>query len=495
MAKEKIELSWIPDDRYKAGGRWRKKHKREYFWFGDIKSESDREGKQRAIEAFIEFRAAVDLKLQATKPHQEDYRKAIELRQEMLQWLAVEEADEPATKERLLKEVAALEKEFAKPRPRPITATGVWIDPVTPDAVGSVSETITWLDRLDSLRAHQKWNRQNEVKGTTLDQHISEYVAKEQARAEAGQIRHRTFKAVRERTMFFQKWLRDNGHTEITARVCDLFHTHLVTRIGKHDMAEQYGANLLNAMKAVIAALWRLDICEQPKNLDTLSIQVTTKEIVPFSPKELQAVWDNATERTELYALLMLQCGMLPSDIAALLHSEYKNGVITRRRTKTGKQTTSGKGKNVPLVSWPLWKRTRTLLEAHMTKPGELLDEFGEPLMLANDEGRPLLTTKLKDDGKVGVNTNIDSAWDRLRETCNEAGTPIRTLEILRKTGACKLEESGAISKGQFDYGRYSQYFLGQAPQGLTEKRYAKPSQELFNVIVKWLGEQFGFPT
>jgi hypothetical protein len=63
-------------------------------------------------------------------------------------------------------------------------------------------------------------------------------------------------------------------------------------------------------------------------------------------------------------------------------------------------------------------------------------------------------------------------------------GIIVRPLEQLRKTGACKLEDNIA-------YARYSQFFLGQAPSGITEKRYAPPSKQIFDEAMTWLGQQF----
>ncbi|MFO1006215.1 MAG: hypothetical protein U0929_09660 [Planctomycetaceae bacterium] len=488
MAKEtfnSVGFTWLADPKREAGGRWRKVYKRSSgvppFYFADIQSQTDKAGQQRCLEAFQAWRDAVDEKLKnKAKPHQEQYQQAMQLRKTMLEFMALEEIDEPDTKANLNNQLQKLELEFAKAKPRELKEIGIAVDPVTNETVGSYANCIVWLDRLDSLRFFKKQQNKQETKTISLIQHIEEILEKEKTRARAGQIKLKTYKTTRDRVMHFQKWLSQNGHVEINARVCDLYHDHLVSKIASEEMTDQGGANLLLAMKKVVTALWRIEVCDIPRNLSALTIAVETKEVTPFTAAELKAVWKHATERTELYALLMLNCGMLPTDIASLKHSEYSNGVITRRRTKTGKQLTTGKGKNVPMVSWHLWNRTRELLERFATKEGEL--------MLLNDEGRPLLRQTLKENGDVAFIDNIDSAWARLRKDCTEAGTPIPPMEKLRKTGACKLEESGKLN-----YGRYAQFFLGQAPQSMTEKRYAKPDPVEFAKVCQWLGKQFGF--
>ena len=473
----KIKLTWQADDKRRAGGRWRKKYKGEVFFFAEITGKSDREGHKQAVEAFRSWRAGIDLKQQQNKPHQDDYRQAIALRQDMLAWLATEQEPDPI-RTRLLEEVKALEIEFAKPKPRPITDTGIVLDPIHRSLM-SMEDMMRWLERLESLRQHQRWTR-NQATDDTLDGHIGEFLAVQLGRAKSGQIKVRTYKSYLERSEYFRKWLREASRIEITARVVTAYHSHLLGLIAKAEMSEQYGASLFSQARSVVRWLWRHGACELPNNLDDplLTIQVTLKEIAPFTESELKVIWDNASERTKLYALLMLNCGMLPSDIAELRATEYDGQRITRRRTKTGKQTTTGRGQNVPVVSWPLWGETRRLLDNHRSGKGEFL--------LLNDEGGQLLRSKLKDDGSVSFINNIDSAWDRLVEKMEKRNVPIRPLANLRKTGPSKLEEHA-------EYGRYAQYFLGQAPDSMTESRYAKPSPDVFCRAVSWLGQQFGF--
>ena len=487
-----VGFSWITDPKRASGGRWRKVYKRSLgvspFFFGDITGQTDKAGQQRCLEAFQAWRDGVDAKLSTReKPHHEDYTQAIQLRNIMLEYMVTEEIDEPETKKNLIEQLEKLEAEFAKPKPKALGhkpgELSIPVDPVYHANVGGYGQIMVWCERLDTLRIYKqataKATAKQEQAVVTLKQYIDEILDKEMTRAKAGQIKLKSYKTTRDRVLIFRNWLTKEGHSEINARVVNLYHSHIVSQIASGDLTDQGGANLLLAMKKVVTALWRIEVCDVPRNLTALTIAVEVKEVKPFTAGELNAVWKHATERTELYALLMLNCGMLPSDIASLKHSEYSNGVITRRRTKTGKQTTTGKGKNVPVVSWHLWQRTRELLEKLRTTDGEL--------MLLNDEGRPLLRQTLKENGDVAFVSNIDSAWSRLQIDCKAAGTPIPPMEKLRKTGACKLEESGKLN-----YGRYAQYFLGQAPQSMTEKRYAKPDGAEFVKVCAWLGKQFG---
>jgi len=473
----KKELTWVDDTKRKAGGRWRKKYRGELFWFSDIEGKSDRAGYRRAIDAFKIWRAEIDLQKEQNKPHQDDYNEAIRLRKDMLAWLATEQDPDPI-RNRLLVELKTLETEFVKPRPRPIKETGIPLDPIHRSLM-SMEEMMTWLERLDSLRKHQRWTR-NAATDNTLDGHIGEFLAMQLIRARSGQIKVSTYKGYKERTEYFRRWLQENSRTEITAKAVTAYNNHLLMLIGKSDITEQYGASLFSQARSVVRWLWRNGACELPNNMDDplLTIQVTLKEIAPFTNDELQVIWKNASERTKLYALLMLNCGMLPTDIAELRASEYDGEKITRRRTKTGKRTTSGRGKNVPVVSWKLWDETRRLLDKHRTQ--------AEDCLLLNADGGKLVRNVIKDDGEVSSVDNIDCAWDRLVAKMKKKGVVVRPLANLRKTGPSKLEEHS-------DFGRYAQFFLGQAPDSMTESRYAKPSQDVFDRALTWLGHQFGF--
>ena len=128
------------------------------------------------------------------------------------------------------------------------------------------------------------------------------------------------------------------------------------------------------------------------------------------------------------------------------------------------------------MVSWLLWDTTKQLLDKHKSNDKQWL--------LTNENGGQLVVSKLRIDGKVGISNNVDSAWDRLTVKMKKKGVTVRPLEQLRKTGSSKLEEHR-------DYGRYSQFFLGQAPSSVAEQRYAQPSQIVFNQAMAWLGQQF----
>jgi integrase len=128
------------------------------------------------------------------------------------------------------------------------------------------------------------------------------------------------------------------------------------------------------------------------------------------------------------------------------------------------------------MVSWRLWDATKELLDKHKSNSPTWL--------LVNENGSQIVTSKIRKDGRVAITSNVKSAWDRLTSKMKKKGVIVRPLEQLRKTGSSKLEQ-------HVNYGRYSQFFLGQAPSSVSEKRYAPPSQDVFDQAMQWLGEQF----
>jgi integrase len=367
-----------------------------------------------------------------------------------------------------------LETEFSKPKPKDVNATGVLLDPLHRSHM-SMDDILAWLDRLESLRLY----KQATLASTddSLQEQISDYLETQRKRAKLGQIKMSTFKAYQERTEPFQNWLKINNRTQINTAVVRDYQTYIVEEISESRISEQWGCHLRKQANSVIHYLARNELCTLPANLNdpVLTIQVADKEITPLSDAEIKIILNNSPERTKLYALLMLNCGMLPTDIADLKQTEYNGTHITRKRSKTGKKK-KGKKNQVPTVSWKLWNSTRQLLDKYRSDHAEYL--------LLNQGGQPLMKKAIRKDGKVSITSNIKSCWSRLQKKMKRKGIIVRPLEQLRKTGACKLEDNIA-------YARYSQFFLGQAPSGITEKRYAPPSKQIFDEAMTWLGQQF----
>ncbi len=114
-----------------------------------------------------------------------------------------------------------------------------------------------------------------------------------------------------------------------------------------------------NYFRRFVRFLWAEKFIDLPRNLGerTFSFNVQAKKIKTYPVATVRAMVNGLPSRLKLYALLALNCGMYGVDIASLTWSEYSNGRITRKRTKTRA------GENVPEVSYRLWPETVQLLE------------------------------------------------------------------------------------------------------------------------------------
>lgn len=127
----------------------------------------------------------------------------------------------------------------------------------------------------------------------------------------------------------------------------------------------------------------------------------------------------------------------------------------------------------MPKVNYRLWGETFALLKKFRSNH--------PVLVLVNRNGSPLRQRGFRADGKTHNLDNIKKAYERV---CTRSHIVCRPLKMIRKTGLSKLEEHET-------FGRYAQYYLGQAQETVAESRYAKPSEEQFDRALQWLGEQF----
>ena len=220
------------------------------------------------------------------------------------------------------------------------------------------------------------------------------------------------------------------------------------------------------------------------KRLITLPLNLTSRNLaftqqrsdnVLFTPEEIEAFLDAANERQQLYILLCLNLGAYGSDIGTLKKSEVDlvGGRIKRQRTKT-----RGRSKNVPCVDYPLWKRTRRLLE-------KLIDTSDGEFALLTEDGLPLWREVENSEGKFCRLNAVKSALFHLQhDVMKLAKKDRKPLKSLRKTGATMLENSV--------YGRFSEHYLGEAPKTIASRHYAHKNGSEFDEAILWLGKRLG---
>ena len=212
---------------------------------------------------------------------------------------------------------------------------------------------------------------------------------------------------------------------------------------------------------------------------EELGFRLTSRKIKTVDDQIIQLLLQHASERTRLYLLLMLNTGMQQKDISDLRHDEvdWTTGRIIRKRSKTAHA-----GEQVPVVNYLLFKQTFELLKQHRSD--------GPVRVLVNEKGQPLKSEQIRLDGKLVKRDNIKSAFDRLlnkltkQTVTDKAAISAVTLKLFRKTSSSKLAEHAT-------YGRFSQFFLGQAPTSVADKHYVQPPQKLFDKAIRWLEREY----
>lgn len=214
-----------------------------------------------------------------------------------------------------------------------------------------------------------------------------------------------------------------------------------------------------------------------PKNIKSKSLVITSPDFVPnpYTMGEIERIWKATTnERTRLFILLSLNCGMLPADISDILQKEFDEtaGTITRQRTKTRKKHS----KTVPTVTYKLWPMTLKLMKKYGSPDS--------PTVLADEDGSPLCYD-WEEDGKYKERNAIRDAY---RYVVDNLDPPIdgKSFKSLRATGATVLETHDV-------FGQAGQTYLGQVPHSIKDKHYAATAKAKFDRACVWLGEQFTF--
>ncbi|WP_165252159.1 site-specific integrase [Paludisphaera soli] len=159
---------------------------------------------------------------------------------------------------------------------------------------------------------------------------------------------------------------------------------------------------LLTTAKQFLTRLASLRLITLPGNIRDRRFRFNhsvASRIETFTVAEVRAALAAANDRTRLFILLCINCGMYQNDIAELRPDEvdWKAGVVTRRRSKT-------RERGGQVVSYKLWPETFALLKK--------LRAHGD-LALETDEGNPLAKEWIE-DGRYRKYDAVRSAWSRL---------------------------------------------------------------------------------
>jgi integrase len=292
---------------------------------------------------------------------------------------------------------------------------------------------------------------------------------------QSGQMSEGRFDAYCRNIGTFAAWVgADAAIDAIDEAKLEGYFNYLSVQVGAGKYSRSYAHTLLMTAKQFISRLAELRLIPLPANIRSRRFRFILSSpagIETFSVEEVRRMLgacDGFSEKTKLYLLLMLNCGMCQNDIAELHRDEvsWSKGTLTRARSKTRER----KG---PVATYKLWPETFALLKKHRATEGELA--------LTTAEGKPLVRYWLEGENMRRYDV-IQSAWTRLAEKMG-----VRKIRL----GLKHLCQTAAVLLGQHpEFKYYRGHFLADSPKGTAQKHDVPPSDEEFFRALDWLRGQ-----
>lgn len=477
MPRKEIKLSWRESDK-----RWSKYYQGKHHYLGYGTSKSDHASKAAAWEIWLKLKAELDEQQQraavADRRFARDYEMSIIPTWEDALGRAVEFSnltEHPETLNdvqfctNILRHLRGLVKDESASLPDPFRGGFNFHLYDTPDE--DLSEASRRLKDDDRF-----WGQAATVEASkSLGGNVRIFLEQQIERAERGEISRGRYDVLRCGLADFERAIGgETALAEVNAATLVGYHRRIMAEVAGKSISDRTAGDRMQSVKQFLRWAFELGTLETlPRNLlansKTLSIKKRPRAVEVLPLDHIGKLLAAANERTKLYLLLMLNCGMYPVDIAELRQSEvnWKAGRIIRKRTKTKDH------KDVPTVNYKLWPETFSLLKACRSKDSERA--------LTNEKGGPLRIEKISGDRKAQRSDAIKSSYSRL---CRKLKLPCLPLKRFRKTAASKLAEIDA-------YRSMVAYYLGHAPSNMAEQSYIKPEDEPFDRALDWLGEQF----
>ncbi|MEI7924458.1 MAG: hypothetical protein WCJ40_21330 [Planctomycetota bacterium] len=294
---------------------------------------------------------------------------------------------------------------------------------------------------------------------------------------QSGQMSEGRFDAYCRNIRPFADWIGQQSAIDIiNESKLEGFFNFLSQKVLAKAYSPAYAHTMMMTTKQFVSRMAEMKLIPLPGNIRSRRFRFNHSaptKIEIFSVEEVRNLLLTAgesLERTKLYLLLMLNCGMYQNDIAELKAEEvnWKQGTLTRARSKT-------RERNGPVVTYKLWPETLNLLNRH---------KVTGDLVLQTDEGNPLVRFWLE-EGKMRRYDAIQSAWTRLARKMGLLKIRLG-MKHLRKTSATMLGQHP-----QFKF--YANHFLADSPKSIADKHYVVASDAEFFQALEWLrGEILG---
>jgi hypothetical protein len=523
-----VKLSWQAGAKGSGRtGRWRRKYKGQIYYFPGGRGKTDQQAYDAAVAAWEAEKLNIDR--EAPRPHQRDHEAAIDQWEQVLAWCNRhgdrEHAEIAAKKlEGLRKRLKApilrkLDREdwFEAQFDSPLAGDPAWRStlekmveehdqwlaalpvasvsvpvlptpslpaPALPAPSGSATliepnmdldgsprriERAVWRDRLEV----QKLKAASEDE--SLHTHVERFIGRQEKHGHAGQVSAGRVRATKLHLSKFKDWLgKDTAVGEIDEQVLEGFHAYLLDKVSSRTWSGATASDCMASVKSFVRWLWLTKVIPTlPRILDgkatALKIVKPAPKVVTFTKNEITTLLADASDRTKLYLLLMLNCAHTQKDISDLQVTEvdWTEGRIIRRRSKTADC------ENVPTVNYKLWPATLRLLKQERSANSK-------DHVLLNANGSPIWSEEITKEGGYKKSDNIKSAFDRLQKKVGIT----KPLKSLKKTSASLLRDNGKFSA-------LASLFLGHAPRSMSDRHYTQVPQNLFDQAILWLGQEY----
>lgn len=323
--------------------------------------------------------------------------------------------------------------------------------------------------------------------GSTAGELASGFLKTYEIKAKTKEISIGRYGQVRSGLNRFVDWYGSSRSlADLNETDCRDYYTYLSQKIigggSPNTLADAHGV-----FKLFIEHMAESQELSKPKNLRSklYLIQRIQVEPNPFTSDEVSLFLNNSSEKSELYFLLMLNCGMYQGDVSDLQASEidWQAGRIIRNRSKK-KQFLKKKGRKQKdtRVNWLLWDRTIELLAKHGNREGTVL---------LNENGETLIRGGIKENMQEWRTDNIKSAYNRVVTTLKNrkllSATWNKTPLQFRKVGANILETS--------EHGEFYEMFLDHSSTAKRHYLMGGKVVPMFDAAVKWIGTKLELAT
>jgi integrase len=281
------------------------------------------------------------------------------------------------------------------------------------------------------------------------------------------------FDAYQRHIKIFEKWVGADTLVDVlNGQKLEEWWAFLSLRVGEGAYSPSYAKTIFMTTKQFVCRLGELGLIPLPGNIRSTRFKFgdgpkAVDRLGLDDVNTLLAGCAGFSDRTRLYILLCLNCGMYQSDISDIGVDEidWAAGTLSRPRSKTPK------GQR---VKYKLWPETLKLLKKFRAQTTVLSDR-GQNRVLLTEDGNPLVNCWLE-NAKMRRYDCIHSAFTRLFEKVKLN----RPIKLLRKTSASELASHPV-------YGAYVQYFLAHSPKGVADRHYIKPDDDQFFKALDWL--------